>query len=85
MGPLWPFGVQTSATGWQEQAKVQGMEEESKKREEQIISDLEVQLEWDQIRHAGSALCTAVQAKVKRTLQAKDTRVCVVVVFHTAR
>lgn len=36
----------------EEQAKLQGMEEESKKREEQIINDLE--------------------AKVKRTLQAKD-------------
>lgn len=74
---------------FQEQTKLQGMEEESKKREEQIISDLEVQLEWDQKQHASSvALRTAVQAKVKRTLQAKDTRVCVVVdvvVFHAAR
>ena len=47
-------GVTTLTKSWgsldgflQEQTKLQGMEEESKKREEQIISDLEVQLEWN--------------------------------------
>ena len=78
MDPLWTFGVQTSAAGWlQEQAKLQGMEEESKKREEQIISDLEVQLgSFTACRLYGSVHCRAGQSQKNFASQGYEGMCC---------
>ncbi len=64
----------------QEQAKLHDLQEEAKKREEQIISDLEAvsaSMYWNlALWGTRSKSMCFVQAKVKRTLQAKDIARC---------